>query len=116
MWTGFVQDEKRIRHRIIEKACEQLPKKELNFVYIPNYGEFDDIDFQEAFLGKEVWLIKKKKLVFAGREKNGSVSIIKDKNYSPICGLIYSDWDYTKKKLIRNPLIHYPKSYERLID
>lgn len=108
MWSGFMKDENRLRNRIIEKASSQLPQDEINFIYIPNLAWLDDIDFQEAFLGKEHWHLNKKGQVLGmTRGQDGAITIIKEEQYSPVCGLIYSGWDYSKKKLIRNPLVNF---------
>lgn len=116
MWSGFMKDDTRIKNRIVEKASNQLPKDDINFVYIPNLSGFDDIDFEEAFLGKEEWHLNKKGDVVAKtRSGNGAISIIKDCKYSPVCGLIYSDWDYSKKRIILNPLISCDEAIVKLI-
>lgn len=117
MWSGFMKDEKRLRNRIVDKASNQLPQDEINFIYIPNLAGLDDIDFQEAFLGKEQWHLNKKGDVVAKtRKANGAVSVIHENKYSPVHGLFYSGWNYSKKKLIRNPLVSYHRIYEQLLN
>jgi hypothetical protein len=118
IWTGFLNDEKRICGRIVEKAEAQLPKNDVNFVYIPNFGGFDEIDYQEAFLGKEQWhiSIKSGNVIGADRQLNGAIHIINENNYSPIGGLIWSGFNYSKKILLLNPLIETDKKYINLID
>jgi len=113
-WFGWMKDYKRLRHVIINKAKKQLPSDEINFVYIPNLSKFDDIVFQEAFLGKEICHVNLENGdTELSRKADGVVSILKDKNYSPIYGLIYSKLDYAKKNLLINPLI---KCEEWIID
>jgi hypothetical protein len=105
MWTGFLNDEKRIRNRIVDKAREQLPSSELNFVFIPNLGGFDEIDYQEAFWGKEQWHINKNgDIAGVSRKPDGAIQVISENHFAPISGLIWSGYDYTKKKILVNPL------------
>ncbi len=118
IWTGFLNDEKRICGRIVEKAEAQLPKNDVNFVYIPNFGGFDEIDYQEAFLGKEQWhiSIKSGNIIGVDRQPNGAIHIINENNYSPISGLIWSGFNYSKKNLLLNPLTETDEKYINLID
>lgn len=104
MWTGFLNDEKRIRNRIVDKARVQLPSNELNFVFIPNLGGFDEIDYQEAFWGKEQWHINKNDdILGVSRRPDGAIQVILENHYAPVSGLIWSGYDYTKKKILVNP-------------
>jgi len=104
MWTGFLNDEKRIRNRIVDKAREQLPSDEINFVFIPNLGGFDEIDYQEAFWGKEQWHINKNgDIAGVSRKPDGAVQIISGNHFAPVNGLIWSGYDYAKKKILVNP-------------
>lgn len=105
IWSGFLNDENRIKNRIVDKAREQLPKDEVNFVYIPNLGGFDEIDYQEAFLGKEQWSVNQSGIYFAGRKSDGSIHIISERKYSPVHGLIWSEWDYSRRNVLANPLL-----------
>ena len=105
MWTGFLNDERRIRNRIVDKAREQLPSNELNFVFIPNLGGFDEIDYQEAFWGKEQWHINKNgDIAGVSRKPDGAIQVISENHFAPVSGLIWSGYDYSKKKILVNPL------------
>lgn len=105
MWSGFMKDEKRLRNRIVDKAKDQLPQDEVNFVFIPNLGNFDDISFQEAFLGKEQWHIGREGIRGVSRKPDGAIQVTAGEGYSPVHGLMWSGWDYLKKKTILNPLL-----------
>jgi hypothetical protein len=115
MWTGFLNDEKRIRNRIVDKARDQLPPGEINFVFVPNTGGFDEIDYQEAFWGKEQWQIGRKSgdIVRVNRKPDGAIQVIASKHYSPVAGLIWSGYDYSKKKFLKNP---FNEVDEKIID
>lgn len=116
MWTGFLNDEKRIRNRIIDKARVQLPPNELNFVFIPNLGGFDEIDYQEAFWGKEQWHINKKgDVVGVSRKPDGAIQVISENNFAQVSGLIWSGYDYSKKKILVNPLENVQEDIIELI-
>lgn len=110
IWLGWLKDYKRLRHIIINKAKGQLPKDEINFVYVPNLSNFDDLDFQEAFWGKELYNVnfETKETEFS-RKSDGVISIVKENNYSPIHGLLYSKLDYSNKKLLINPFAECEK-------
>lgn len=117
MWSGFMKDERRLRHRILEKASDQLPDDEINFVYTPNLSGLDDIDFQEAFLGKEHWHLNKEgEVLEVTRGRDGVVTIIEENHYSPVYGLMYSGWDYSKKKQIKNPLLEVDEEVLKLVE
>lgn len=107
MWSGFMKDEKRIRNRVVDKAEKQLPKNEVNFVFVPNFGDFDEIDYQEAFFGKEQWHINmnKPEMNRMTRRPDGIIQVIAEKHYSPVYGIIWSGWNYEKKHILVNPLL-----------
>ncbi|MFH1827103.1 MAG: hypothetical protein ABH812_01555 [bacterium] len=116
MWTGFLNDERRIRNRIVDKARMQLPPNELNFVFIPNLGGFDEIDYQEAFWGKEQWHINKNDdIAGISRKSDGAIHVIASEHYSPVSGLIWSGYDYTKKKLLVNPIENVASDVIRIV-
>lgn len=116
MWTGFLQDNRKIKDKVLKKAKEQLPKNEINFIFVPNIGGFDDIDYQEAFFGQEQWIVNShKNITDMTRKPNGIVSIIQEENLSPVHGLIYSKWDFQKGKLLINPLVAVPKKYWSMV-
>ncbi len=116
MWAGFLKDEKRIRNTIVDKAENQLPKDEINFVYLPSLSDFDEIDFQEAFLGKEQWHFRKDANIRGfSRKPDGVVQVISEKDFSPIYGLIWSGWDYAQKKVVLNPLLSVDEKVQELI-
>lgn len=113
IWSGWMKDRERLRDKIIDKAGSQLPPEQINIIIVPNFGGLDDIDFQEAFLGKEIWHLRKEKVLGMTRCSDGAVSIIKSQKYSPIHALIYFTRDYEKsKKVIWNP--YYPRSQKVL--
>jgi len=116
IWVGWLKDYKRLKNIIVDKAKNQLCPNDINFIYIPNLSNFDDIDFQEAFLGKELYYvdINSKETRFS-REKDGAINIINEKGYPIVNGVIYSKWDYSKKKMIINPLINLDKRVLSLI-
>lgn len=104
IWSGSLQEGRRVKDKIIEKAKDQLPENEFNFVCIPKLTLFcDDIDFQEAFLGQEQWHIGKNGAEGTSRAPNGAAFLINEKKYSPVHGLIYTGRDFSQKKIIYNP-------------
>lgn len=110
VWVGWLKDYKRLRSIIVNKAKDQLPRDEINFVYVPNLSNFDDLDFQEAFWGKELYNVNfKTEDTKFSRKQDGVINIVKENNYSSIYGLLYSKWDYNNKKLLINPFIECEK-------
>lgn len=112
IWSGITEESKRIKNKILDKAKVQLPKNEYNFICIPTLSGFtDEIDFLQAFLGQEQYHIRQniKKIRFS-RKNNGTITLIEKRNLSPIYGLIYTNLDYSKKKIIINPLKKVSKS------
>ncbi|MFA5644691.1 MAG: hypothetical protein WC928_04195 [Patescibacteria group bacterium] len=103
IWIGRVKDDKRIRNKITEKAEYQLPHNEFNFIFVSNFAMFDDIDFVASCMGTEVWHIgKNSKIVGKSWKPDGILSILKDKKYAPIHGMISTQgFDYVHKKMIR---------------
>ncbi len=114
-WVSFMKDEERIRNRIVEKAGEQLPPNDINFVFVPNLGGFDEINYQEAFLGKEQWHINRTGVQGVSRKPDGAIHMITEKRYSPVYGVIWSGWDYSQKKLVVNPLLPVDESVLKAI-
>ncbi len=106
-WSAWMKDNVRIRGKIRDKAKDQLPKDELNFICIPVLGTImDEIDLEEAFLGREKWIVDRRTgAQMVGREKDGAVTIIQSEDLSPVYGLIYFTWDYSKRTIIYNPLL-----------
>jgi len=117
IWFGWLKDYKRLMNVIVDKAKNQLCPGEINFIYILNLSMFDDLDFQEAFLGKELYHvdINSNTAQLSGR-KDGAVNIINKKGYPTVHGLIYSKWDYSKKKIIVNPLVKLEEKILSLIE
>lgn len=116
MFTGWLNDDKRLKSKIVEKARDQLPNNEINFICVPNLAGFDTMDMEEAFLGKEQWCLNSKG-DFMGkfRKRDGAVFIIQENNYSPVQGLIAFTKDYSKKKIIDNPLTVIDEDTKKII-
>lgn len=104
MWTGWLNDDERLRSKVVEKAKNQLPNNEINYVCVPNLAGFDTIDVEEAFLGKEQWHLNSKgDLLGMSRRTDGAVFIIKECNFSPVHALIHFKWNYQDKKIVYSP-------------
>jgi len=116
IWAGMVEDDRALRNKILEKIEGQLPNGEINFIHVLNLANLDDIDFREAFLGKEIWRLDRERgMRLIGRKQNGVITAIRQKKHALVYGLIYSGWDYSKKVLISNPLVNLPNSILNIV-
>jgi len=95
-WADEITDNKRIRNKVIEKATYQLPKDEINFVYIPNLAMLSDTDYRTAMYGDMA--VK----IYPGMPNQsqwhytdtGITKIVEQLNISPVYGIIKGKLDY----------------------
>lgn len=107
IWSGFKNDSERLAKAITEKSRRQLPSTGSNFVFISTLGDltFDDYDIQQGFWGTEqLHLNKEGDLIGTSRADDGAIHAINRRKLSPVCAVMYSSWDYSKKKIYYNPL------------
>lgn len=101
----WLEDNRLIRETIVRKARSgQLLKNAFNFVCIANMQKFDQTDFEEGFLGKESYGLDGRFLGRIGRIDNrryyGANAVVEKEALPIVHGVIYFDWDYTRKKII----------------
>ncbi len=118
IFGGWMHDNKRLCRKIVSKAKKQLPKNEINFIYVANHWMTNDLDFEQAFYGTERLHVDPKagKVVVVSRAPDGICTIIKQRNLGPIYGLMHSKITrFDKKKLLWNPYIDEDEALIKII-
>lgn len=104
-YSAILQDDSRIREKIIEKINTQLPEGEVNFVCISNLGMFDYDDYVDALFGKEQWTYRGRQLI----------SVSRTKRFPNVSGVIYFKWDFSEKKVFYNPSLTISKQIQNVV-
>jgi hypothetical protein len=105
IFSRWNEDSKRIQDKIAGKVARQLPKGDINFVCVPTLDIWtNNYEMEMAMLGSEKIVIDLKsgesKLL---RDSDDVSKILSEKSYESFYGLIYFNWDYSRKKIIGNP-------------
>lgn len=118
MLSGWNGDWERVQDKISGKVSKQLPKGEINFVCISALDIWTDgYEAECAMLGSEKININLKTGEQGWFRNSDDVSKILSKEaYESFYGLIYFNYDYSKKRIIGNPTKKYEGEIKEVVE
>jgi hypothetical protein len=100
-----LEDARRIKDRILDKANTQLRQDYINFIAIANWSNHVyDYDVMDAVYGKKIFVEQGNKK-WSERKKNGAFYFLENRNLPNLAGVVFFKQDYSLKKIHLNEIV-----------